>query len=73
MRSILKHLEDSGGELELSALTQLEGSNISESIRRLEENGWVEREQREDRRAVMDANASSQESAPNSTNRKSLQ
>ena len=64
MRSILKHLEANGGELELSALTQLEGSNISESIRRLEENGWVQREQREDRRAVMDANDSSQSRRP---------
>ena len=57
MRSILAHLEAHGGELEMSDLTGLEGANISESIRRLEEKGWVQREQREDRRAVMDGPA----------------
>jgi primosomal protein N' (replication factor Y) len=59
MRSIILRLQESGGQIDLSELVQLEGSSSYAAIRRLEEKGWVSRAEREDRRAVLGASEAS--------------
>ncbi len=51
MRGVLAHLAEAGGQMDLSALVQLEGNGARDAVRRLVAKGLVARGDREDRTA----------------------